>query len=70
MIGQGSDEVFNATNIDEQVRMTAPMTPIMIPLAVNWALKARLPFVSDMMNHLFRYAIVRMLKQQAFHLLL
>ena len=54
MIGHGSDEAFSATNIDEQVRMIAPMTPIMRPRAVNWALKGRLPSFSGINNTSFR----------------
>ena len=39
MMGQGREEAFRATNMEEAVRMMEPMTPITIARTVNCSLK-------------------------------
>jgi hypothetical protein len=53
MMGQGREEAFRATNMEEQVRMMEPITPIAIPLAVNCSLNEDANFgllLEDIMN--------------------
>ena len=39
MMGQGRDDAFRATNMEEHVKMMEPTTPIIIARAVNCSLK-------------------------------